>query len=832
MRDAETSPADIRTVLRDAAPDLTRRIDVLAGRWLSKLTALLDSKVQLTFRPKQINDPVWGTIELYPWEVALIDTGLLQRLRGVRQLGLAQLVFPSASHDRFEHIIGVIGAVETTLRALSRQVERWNSENPKRVLPVIEDEDRHALRLSALFHDLGHGPFSHALEPVLETTAVLRAAGAVGLAADWRTDLGSLKSALLEAYSFDEEPQSSELIAAMIVLSDPVAAVFGNRRFPLPGAVDPTALQVRIAAAIVGAVDGPGAHHLGAVISGQIDADKLDYLQRDAHHAGLEIGFDISRLMSRLELLRVRAENIDTTMKDVRERLVHAPDHTLFQVGIAASGFGSFEQMLIGRTFLYDRLYHHHKVRAAEAMAQRLILVAERDRADRFELEDLFVDVGDEVVLRVFAGDVAHPEVADIPQSARDLARGLLDRELLHRAFALRGRFIGVGPDLNPEHVEQKQQKLWTRVVRDLRTLKMRYDLGAEIHALAVRCAAVLKAANIDREVMTTIHDRLLAVGPDQILVDLPSLKAKAITILARYPNGALRVPEFSFNPIKWSNAYELQKRTTYVFCPRDVVPLVSLAAKIVFFGRYGVVLSREADGFIKASEAVRPDWLDALVTAGVLDAEAKANLTVKRLSLVSVEAVDLRVPQSWLALDEDFGHNLARQVNASLAGGLAAEHLSALGEVLVAMWNLVDHWHGSGLATSEIPDEAALQAIVRAKLDMGGLKVTEGTTAGGGALDLYLNGSVILENKIADTVANPATAKAAAGMQGRRYAIALDSQIVLVVLAYRCKPGEMLSKTESVTVHPITRGGDDRVEIRFALPYGSPVPSREKAAV
>jgi hypothetical protein len=67
--------------------------------------------------------------------------------------------------------------------------------------------------------------------------------------------------------------------------------------------------------------------------------------------------------------------------------------------------------------------------------------------------------------------------------------------------------------------------------------------------------------------------------------------------------------------------------------------------------------------------------------------------------------------------------------------------------------------------------------------------------------------------------------------MQGRRYVIALNSQVVLVALAYVPKPGEVWSKSASITVRQITRNGDERVEIRFALPYGAPVPFREKAA-
>jgi HD superfamily phosphohydrolase len=165
--------AQVRNQLRELAPELAGELDGLANAWLSPLLQRLNDPNRQEFRPKQINDPIWGTIELAPWEVALLDTALLQRMRGVRQLGLAQLVFPGAGHDRLEHILGVVGAVEECVQSLSRQIDRWNRDHKTVQLPPIRSEDRYALRLAALLHDIGHGPFSHAIEPVLETAAPL-----------------------------------------------------------------------------------------------------------------------------------------------------------------------------------------------------------------------------------------------------------------------------------------------------------------------------------------------------------------------------------------------------------------------------------------------------------------------------------------------------------------------------------------------------------------------------------------------------------------------------------------------------------------------------------
>ena len=179
---------ELRRRLSKEAPQLTAETNALVSSWLADLLHQLKNGGVPDFRPKQVNDPVWGTIELLPWEVALLDTPLLQRMRGVRQLGLAQLVFPGANHGRLEHIIGVVGAAEEAMQALSRQIERWNRDNKTQQIPPIQDADRYAIRLAALLHDTGHGPFSHALEPVLEVQSPLGGGAEVS---DWRKEIAS-----------------------------------------------------------------------------------------------------------------------------------------------------------------------------------------------------------------------------------------------------------------------------------------------------------------------------------------------------------------------------------------------------------------------------------------------------------------------------------------------------------------------------------------------------------------------------------------------------------------------------------------------------------------
>ncbi len=191
-----------------------------------------------------IRDPLWNNIRVDPTAERLLDTGVVQRLRYVRQLGLAHLVYPGATHSRFEH---ALGAYHLACRTLARLQEAGALEG------VAADEGA-VVAAAALLHDVGHYPFSHALEEI-------------GV------------------------PHHEE-VSRPLVTEGEVAGV-------LRAEIAPDAPE-RIYALICGTSMSP----LQGLISGSLDLDKMDYLKRDALMCGVPYGeIDEDRLMHALVVL-------------------------------------------------------------------------------------------------------------------------------------------------------------------------------------------------------------------------------------------------------------------------------------------------------------------------------------------------------------------------------------------------------------------------------------------------------------------------------------------------------------------------------------------------
>lgn len=803
--------AKLRSDLEGAAPKLWRELGVLAEQWTTPAIGRLGSDRSHAAYPKTFNDPVWGVVELMPWETVLLDSPLLQRLRGVRQLGMAHLVYPGAGHDRLEHAKGVVEAAERMIRALERNAahrRRFGSDRDENV-PLVSDEDRYATRLAALLHDIGHGPFSHATEQLIEERC--------------KPEFEKAAHVFRRSFEGVTSIAPSEAIASLIVLSDAMDKILTHSQLAADTGSD--RLPVAVAARILGSRSCLKAGYLSGIISGPVDADKLDYVARDCHHSGLPLGIDLTRLISKLEVVVVTPENAPN--QELRERAGRSPEGRFYDIGISQTGLGSYEQLIIARVLLYDRLYYHHKVRAAESMIQSLIRVAEDERGSPYSIQDLFAGVSDDVLVGVMGGSLRSDRLQGGGKRSRVICGAIQERRIHYRAYAFAARFIAGTSNL-PENEQQDTRALmWRKLIRELTT-----DSGCR--AMARKIYA--KAADLCRAI-PDLEGHGAGFKDDEVLVDLPinRVVVRGGDILTRTDRGHIGTPNLFFDPERWSEAYEYQKQCGFVFTPRNRVPLVALASRIVFYETFGVVMDQQADRAAKVTDVVRDEWVEAAREANLCSPECAAVLRGNRRGLVTFRGGDFALPQGWMTEDPEAGERLAREVNECLPSGLSASFHEAVCATISDIASFIDvlEKNGSWVSVEHLA-EAELQSKLREHMNSRGSAVTEGAKVGGGETDLVLHDRIVVENKVAKgEVRDPFGVGPHYEWQARRYSVALCSRVQFVVVAYRpVDEAAQLPLPDRIQAASMPEAPEHRCQIRVVVPFGGDVPSSAKRPV
>jgi hypothetical protein len=248
----------------------------------------------------EIRDPVHGFIYREPHERDLIDTKLFQRLRSLHQLALAYLVYPGATHTRFDHSLGAYHVAGGLAKVL-----------------VSSDSERRLVRLATLLHDVGHGPFSHVAEPILQ------------------------KHSPPEILAGKQESKIHELITAKIILENTELREH---------------LSERDRHHIVGFLDGSFGHsYLHEIVSGPVDADKQDYLLRDSYFTGVKYGiYDQERLRNTLQ---VYEDNDDAVL------------------AISIDGLHALEQFVLAKYYMTTQVYRHRIRLITDQMIERGISI-------------------------------------------------------------------------------------------------------------------------------------------------------------------------------------------------------------------------------------------------------------------------------------------------------------------------------------------------------------------------------------------------------------------------------------------------------------------------
>lgn len=294
---------------------------------------------------KVIHDPVWGTHRYDEFEVRLIDTPIVQRLRHVHQTAFTYLTYPSTQHTRFEHTLGVTAQMGRLFRALSEKFEHNNTGENKKDL--LEDKLRRTLRAAAILHDCGHGFMSHSSEEFYGSHKEIKT---------------------LKKYHPFKKASPHEIMSYLIIDSAPFRNFLKQLKDSCNADIDEELLKN----AIVGHVATPFDHFKIDMLNGPFDADKLDYLARDGYTSGLPLKIDMDRLWYSLDV------------NDVGE---------FKRLTVDWGGVSSLEQIVFSKMTLFPAVYHHQKVRTCDCML-KAILEYIRDNKISLRKNNLNMDFG------------------------------------------------------------------------------------------------------------------------------------------------------------------------------------------------------------------------------------------------------------------------------------------------------------------------------------------------------------------------------------------------------------------------------------------------------
>jgi HD superfamily phosphohydrolase len=326
-----------------SAATLTRELEQWVERCLRPyILKILAGDVQP--RPKVVNDAIWGSIRLESWEVAVLDTPLMQRLRSLRQLGVVHWVYPSAGHTRFEHSLGVVHQME----ALVAAIERTGNAGT----PLVDDVTRKLLRIAALVHDCGHAVMCHVSEQMIDDLP----------------GVDALRRQIHREFRSRKRPSSSECFAAVFVRSPAFRELLALPRVGASFIRDVDDATQKIAGLIVGGPVVPRAAFLTLLINGAFDADKLDYMPRDSQMAGVPCPVDVRRIIETVRVLEVPRAKVFSEYP----KWAGLEDAAAINVlTLTSSGARVLEELAMARSLLYEKVYFHHKVRALEVMVRR-----------------------------------------------------------------------------------------------------------------------------------------------------------------------------------------------------------------------------------------------------------------------------------------------------------------------------------------------------------------------------------------------------------------------------------------------------------------------------
>ena len=488
---------------------------------------------------KVIHDPVWGTIKLHPWELQLLDSPLLQRLRNINQLGLAVVSYPSAHHSRFEHTLGVTYLVTK----MAESINDSYSYDLGNAFSVSKD-DLNKLRLAAILHDVGHCFFSHLSEAMYGST-----------------DEFKLLKNSFEIFSFAQPHE----ILAYVIVNAPSFKTFFKENIGYLSSESGDMLFEDIGRMIVGATIDTVYDinaikskkcYLTEMINGQFDADSLDYLRRDSHVTGLSLTYHIDRFLYKIKLVD-RARLIDGETIIEKHLTVHV------------SGVSTVEEIIFGKQMLTRYIYQHQKVLAADALVYDIVSGLRNNNKLQHPCDFLYYcdsdiyKIYDESGDRDFAPPVSNMSIhKESSKTIADVVKRIRTRNLPKKALV-----INMSVLFNSDGKEPSLSDGFEMVKEAFLSGGLRNDIRDEAWRICDKVG--LDKRKID------LFDIFYSVPKPS------TAKNYTDVLVATHDGGFVRLSNVA-DLNDWADEFSQRAWNAYVFSSAELLPVISLAAKNV----------------------------------------------------------------------------------------------------------------------------------------------------------------------------------------------------------------------------------------------------------
>jgi HD superfamily phosphohydrolase len=532
---------------------------------------------------KVINDPVWGNIYLKQYEVLVLDSPLLQRLRNISQLGRVDLIYPGARHSRFEHSIGVFHLACKIVDNINRRCEESDR---------IGDRDFAMIRLAALLHDIGHCYYSHLSEKVygnmkqfndLRKLAPFQNGKPHEIFAYFMINTNTFKCYFrsLEPKIEDVDDEFFENIGKMIMGEFISEDVNGRKIFK---------------------------EYMTNIINGDFDADKLDYLERDSYFCGLFLSYDIERFLYKINLYK-------------NEGISNEEHRSLI---ISLAGVSAIEEIAFCKIMLNSYIYFHQKALAVDTVIDDFSYYLIREEKTGHPAD--FLNLTDKTILcRPFLSENLSDHST---MKAGDVFSLIEKRQLPKRALVLKYMYIE-----KKEKGKSPREKLQERFTEKTKSLA---EKDSEFKVMSDQIGEILNSSDLEKEdndlakifgttkgnmeeyikTMDAIRKGVFSMAQDvqdwlqkdnshvdfteyDIYVcfrDQPSFSSENVNIID-YDNEPRSLNDIM--PLgPWTKAFAANKWAGYIFAREDLIPLVNLAARYYFKINHGLEIK---EGFCYA---------------------------------------------------------------------------------------------------------------------------------------------------------------------------------------------------------------------------------------